>query len=483
MRSLLALLTLTTGTQVCLLANQLLTLPLQIRAWGAGTTTAWIVTASVAGLVGINDLGLRNAGHASLLDSTRRHDRAASLEFRAVWALTRALMIGLTLLLLATWTLVGGLRGHALPPWAYLMTAALGIDTLLIIRGMWLDTLGHFNKVEAVFLVFVAARVLLNVALLGLVGVRPEAFASVMLATSMAALLVQAVAFRRPASLSLLSGGFSELRWRGLRVVPYVLSEPATNYARISLPVVVLASMTSPRFITTYVALRAVFGLARQVTNQLARFASVGYVQHARRDRARAETIAVQSILMSTTIGCAVASIAIVDKGRLLRLWLGTGDPAAADTIALFFAVPAVTYGYQVMTGILTRSGEVANVARGQYTFLAGSLVAASIGWLTGSAVLYLALVALQEAIIAGQFAFSLGPRIRRTFLCAAAAAAAFLSALRIATALDPAGLFGRMTAPALALSLVIASLTTAAVMLSCLGIARRERALVRVSP
>jgi hypothetical protein len=58
---------LTTITQLCLVANQIALLPLQLRVWGVDVATQWFTILYLVYLVSIADLGLRNAGHSQLL--------------------------------------------------------------------------------------------------------------------------------------------------------------------------------------------------------------------------------------------------------------------------------------------------------------------------------------------------------------------------------------------------------------------------------
>ena len=87
---------LTIATQGCLLINQVVLLPLELRVWGTDAVAKWVVLVAVANLAGVTDLGLRNAGHSQLLSSVQTGDAVASLEFRETWALARALVVGIT---------------------------------------------------------------------------------------------------------------------------------------------------------------------------------------------------------------------------------------------------------------------------------------------------------------------------------------------------------------------------------------------------
>ena len=71
-----------TATQLLLVLNQLVLLPLQLRVWGSETTAHWNVALAAAALIMAADLGLRTTGHAALLRHfDDRSDRTALREF------------------------------------------------------------------------------------------------------------------------------------------------------------------------------------------------------------------------------------------------------------------------------------------------------------------------------------------------------------------------------------------------------------------
>ena len=482
MMGMLRFMSLTTATQLCLVINQLALLPLQLRVWGHDATAQWFVVIAVGNLATMADLGLRNAGHAQLLSSVETGDAAAALEFRQIWALTRALFIGLTTALLAAQILAALHSGMAFSLWVWTVTVSLALDTAIIVRGIWLETLGYLNKVEGVFLAMAASRVLICIAALIAFRASPSVLGWIMLATAVGATLAQARILRNPNSLGLLRGGFGDLRWRSLRVVRFVVAEPAVSWVRLSLPVVVLATVSTPLMVTTYVALRAVFGLARQVIIQLARYASVGYVQCVDGDRLAAERFVIRSLLISTIVGVAVSSATIADRGRLLSFWLTASDPATVSLVALSFAIGATAYGYQVIAGVLIRSGQVVSVAKRQYAYLFASGMGAAATLLSGSAALYLVLLGSLELMIAALFVPALGVRVLRASVAAFVAAASSLGLLCAAVELDPGKLFSTVTPAAIAASLALAALTTIFALAACLFVAssplRRLRSL-----
>lgn len=482
MKALLRFFSLTTGTQICLALSQILVLPLQLRIWGQATTSHWFVVLAIANLASVADLGLRMAGHAQLVTSVRTGDQAASEHVREVWVLTRILVTGSTLVLAAAQlaTSLGNDGGAEL--WAGAVTASIALDTLTIIRGMWLDTLGHFNRVEMLFLGLVASRIVLSCAILLAHG-QPSLLSAMLLLTGIVALVLQGRVISIPAELRLFAGGLRGARWRSIAVVRFVVAEPASNWVRLSLPVVVLSDLSSPRFTTTFVALRAIFGLVRQVVNQLGRYASVSYVQRQADNPDGAQTLLIRFTLMSTLVGLAVACGVVADHARLLGLWLTGVEPGAESAIALCFAVTATSYGYQVVAGVLMRSGDLAGVARRQYAYLLVSALAVAAAYGFKSIPLYLALLGFQELTIAGLFVTAPSPRVRQASLAAFAIAALLVVGLWLAVVMDFGGLFATSSPLAVVSSLVVAAATTLVALLAYAGIDMRLRHRAELRP
>jgi hypothetical protein len=445
---------LTTITQLCLVANQIALLPLQLRVWGVDVATQWFTILYLVYLVSIADLGLRNAGHSQLLSSVRTG--TASLEFQQTWALTRAMMMVLTTAFLGYHLLLGA--GPLLL--VSTVTLSTALDTLIIVRGIWFDTLGDFNKVEGLFLAIIASRIALSITALVAFRAPPTTLAWIMLTTSVGGLVAQAHILRAPASLALLAGGFCNLKLRSFRVVPLVAAEPAVNWIRIGLPVIVFAGIAPPRFTTTYIGLRAVFGLARQIIGQLARYASIQYTQ-----RSRAEHVAMQSILASMLIGVAISSAVIADNGRMLRLWLGGRNVSAGyPFINLSLATGTLAYSYQVVAGILMRSGDVAGVAKRHYFYIVASGAAAVGARLFANSIMpYLALLAVLELLISSLFVVALGSRILCASLASFVVAATLLGLLTLMVEIDAGGVFSANTPVTVAASIAGAIAITAA--------------------
>ncbi|MDB5562365.1 MAG: hypothetical protein JWN11_1783 [Hyphomicrobiales bacterium] len=456
MKRFLGFFSLTSATQLCLLANQLLLLPLQLRIWGQETTAHWFVVLAIANLASVADLGLRNAAHVPLLATRQSLDAEAGRAFRGVWALTRLFFLCVTMILIAAHVAMQLAARGSVSWWEPLLILTLALDTLLIVRGIWLDSLGHFNKVEAVFLAMVTSRVFLSIAALTAFESSPELLACIYLCTGVGAVAGQAYLFREVRLLRLFSRGFGDIGWSTFATIPLVASEPALNWLRLNLPVLVLAGIADPLFVTSYVALRAIFGIARQVTSQSARYASIIYVRRVEFDPAGAGQTARLAILAATLVGAATAGLAIADHGRMLRLWLLDTNPAVASNITASLAVAVAAIGYQVINAILTREGKLKGVAKRNYIYIVASLAAAGGALLLRSITIYLVLLALQEALIALLYARGIGRELQRFFGAYCLAAMLLLTLLWLAVALDPLGTFSSSALSAITTSIAL---------------------------
>ena len=465
MRKFLGFMSLTTASQICLLANQLVLLPLQLAAWGHDLTATWFVVFAVANLATVADLGMRNAGHADLLGAVADGDAAAARRFAGVWALTRLLFVGTTLVIMSAQMLSGWLDGAWPEAWMLTLTVAIAIETLIIVRGMWADSLGHFTRVEAIYLSVLASRTLLSILALVLFAAPPPAIAWLMLASALAGLLLQARAVT-DAPLRLLSLDPGDMGWQSLRIIPLVIVEPLSNWTRLSLPVLVLSSFGSAALVTTYVALRAIYGLARQVINQISRYGSVSYARLA--GSPRATVMAVRAIFGATLIAAGVSLVTILDNARLLGLWLKGAEPAMVNLVALSFGIGAAAYGYQLIAGVMMRTGQVRTVATRQYAYLACSAMIAVAAQAAGSSGLYLVLLPIPELLIAALFAPLLGRRVMRGLIAAVAMVVVVIGAAWTAVRGDAFGLFSANQLPALAASFALMALLWAATVGAC---------------
>src|SRR5215471_20746740 len=99
-------------TQLVLLLNQIVLLPVQLRVWGTVTTASWYAAIALATITTFADLGLRTAGHAELLRFVNDGDDAGGRYLQQIWGWIRLLVCATTLFLLGSLLLQALLHGE-----------------------------------------------------------------------------------------------------------------------------------------------------------------------------------------------------------------------------------------------------------------------------------------------------------------------------------------------------------------------------------
>ena len=161
-------------TQVILLLNQVVLLPMQIRLWGNSETALWYAAIALATVITVADGGLRTAGHVALLQLVRTNDAEAREEFLQVWAWIRSLVVAVTVVLLLADLAYGAAYG--MNEWQIgraLLVLAYAFETMLIIRIVYLDSLGEYSSAESSYFFFAGLRLILAVPALLLFRVHP----------------------------------------------------------------------------------------------------------------------------------------------------------------------------------------------------------------------------------------------------------------------------------------------------------------------
>ncbi len=400
-------------TQVVLMLSQLVLLPLQIKQWGQGATANWYSAIAIATLTYVVDCGLRTAGHAELL-AYFKGGSAQNEEnhFRQVWSWIRLLVAAITVLLIGADACYSAMVTHLeYPLWKGALTAAYSLETLLIIRIGYLDSLGFYRGAEVSYFLFAALRLVLSIPALAVFHATASGLAWLFLSTSAAALTFQGRWLcRRVDALKMFARFPQTLSLKVLGLAGSTVAEPVANWVRLSLPVLVISSVASPAAVTTYVALRAAFGAGRTTIQQMARVASVEYLRFRAEGRVReAESLLLFFVLLAGGLGTAAAVSVTGDNLRLLGLWLTKVDRRLFQEIVMAFAASAPFYAYQIPLSLMFRGGELSWVARRHYLYClyAGIFAAAALQF--KSLALYLLLLAGSEIALA--FSFMMGGR------------------------------------------------------------------------
>jgi len=393
-------------TQVILLLNQVILLPMQIRLWGSSETALWYAAIALATVTTVADCGLRTAGHVELLRLVRTNDPDARAEFLQVWAWIRLLIVLVTATLLAADLVYGLLHGRN--EWQLgrvLLTLAFAFETVLIIRIVYLDSLGEYSSAESSYFLFAAIRLVLAVPALLFFRIHPVGLCWLFLGTSVLGLALQGWLCHIPRDLGIFGTFPQRLSFATCSLVRYTMAEPLANWVRLSLPVLVIASIAPDTAVTAYVALRAIYGAARTTIQQVARVASVEVVRLlGQRRTTPAETLLSLFLLIAGLIGTGLAGTIVLDNMRLLSLWLKHFDRPLFQNINLSFALGSPFYSYQILVAISFRMGQLAQTARRQYAYFLYSALFAASAVILRSLDVYLALLVVAEILLAISF-------------------------------------------------------------------------------
>jgi hypothetical protein len=470
---LLRFLSLAALTQLTLAINQLAILPAQLRGWGTELTASWYSAIAIAMLASVADFGLRVAGHPDLLRWTAEpSDGVARANFLRVWSWVRLLVVASTLGLIAgEFALQRPSASGDYAPWHALLIGASGIEALLVVRAMYMDTLGLYDKAELGYFLFSLLRSLLALGGLVLLGWRETALAIVYAITALLGMAVQGWLSRQFPQIALAA----PLRLDGARqtfaLMARTMSDPISNWTRLSLPVVVLSAVAPPAAVTTYVALRALFGLVRATIQQLARVASVEFLRLAQSAQpTQARAVLLGFLLLGALFGTVVSLGVAADNKRLIELWLGEVEGASFYAIAVPFCLGAPFYVYQMLLSLRVRMGDLQAIALRQYGFVACAAVASAFALVSATWSAYLWLMLASELLVGLLLMLrldgSFGAMARDASghgLRAAALWAAALSLFFLLVQLDPSEIFSKRTFSSIVLSCVAT--------LTCLGL------------
>jgi hypothetical protein len=464
MRKFFQFFSLTILTQGVLVLNQIALLPLQIRIWGHASTAYWCATLALATLTNVADFGLRTAGHAGLIRYAHNPaDEQAKTEFQHLWAWIRILICVATIALIAVDLLYNCLYAKtSYPWWRAALTIAVALETTLGIRIFYLDSLGLYREAEAGYLLLAATRLCLAIGALIFLHSPPETLAWIWFFTVIFAIARQGK-LCRIGLLRLFEPMPRGLSLRTLAIARHTVANPASNWVRINFPVLVLSAVAQPVAVTTYVALRAVFGVARQTIDQLSRYASVEYVSMRQSHKmSLAEARLTLCVLFTAFFASVLTSIVIADNFRLASSWLVRSDGTLYQEIAITFGLASPFYAFQIVRALMLRDGKVQEIAKRQYVYIISSVIFGAITLLSKSVLLYLVLVLVADVTISFSFMLRTSGTPAsaglRGFL-AAMASAFFSAGLWLLVRLGPLDFLQRSTTPAIARTAIFLSL------------------------
>jgi hypothetical protein len=458
---------LTILTQGVLLLNQIALLPIQIRIWGQAGTAYWCATFALANIISVADLGLRTAGHLELVRYAHNPaDQQAKTAFQHLWAWIRILICVATIALMALDLLYNCLYAKtSYPLWRAALTIGVAIETILCARIMYLDSLELYREAEAGYLFLAAARFCLAIGALIFFHSPPETLAWIWCFAGVVAIAHQSKLCRRIGLLRLFEPIPPGLSLRTLMIALHTMADPASNWVRNSVPVLVLSAIAQPVAVTTYVALRSVFGAARQTIQQLSRYGSVQYLSLRQSHKMSvAEVQLTLCVLFTAFFASVLTCIVIADNFRIASFWLVTSDGTLYQTIAITFGLASPFYVYQIVQGLMRRCGKVHEIARRQYLYIISLVIFAAITLLTKSVLVWLVLILVAEVMISFSFMLRTAgtPTSAGVRGSLAALASAFLSAgLWLLVRFEPLDFLHRSTTSAIACTLAFLSLWT----------------------
>ena len=442
-------------TQLILMLGQLILLPLQLRLWGQIETAHWYSALAVATATYFVDCGLRTAGHSELVKVTANPGmfQSEQLYFQRVWSWIRVLVLIVSVVLITADFVRGGLLHWGdFAPWHAWLIIGCALETLLIIRIMYFDSLTHYRGAEASYFAFAVLRLGLSVVALVQFHTGAAALAVIYLVSAAVALGIQEYWLCPAAPLLRLNATYSKLVWEVLVLTRHTLAEPVANWVRLSLPVLVIGQLAAPMAVTTYVALRAVFGAGRTTIQQLARVASVEAIKAETQGEAqKAGALLRLFILVSICFGSCLALFVIIDNLRVLGLWLKNSDRSLFQNFVLAFALTAPFFCYQIPVNLMFRTGRLAAVAHRHYLFVGLSLLFAGASILVRSMSVYLGMLVIAEVLLSIAFLASSGSNVvmaeskaGRMAIRTAALASVGLTLIWLVIRRDAAGLFTR---------------------------------------
>jgi hypothetical protein len=305
-----------------------------------------------------------------------------------------------TLALISVDLIYGGYRF-----WHTALIVGIALESLLTIRITYLDSLELYRQSEAGYLLLAAARFCLAIGALIFFHSPPDTLAWIWCFTGIFAIAHQSKLCRRIRLLRLFEPMPPGLSLRTLAIARHTMADPASNWVRNSVPVLVLSAVAQPVALTTYVALRSVFGAARQIIMQFSRYASVQYVSLRQSHKTElAEVHFTLCVLFTAFFASVLSCIVIADNFRLASFWLVRSDGTLYQAIAITFGLASPFYVYQIVQALMVRYGKVREIARRQYLYIISLVIFAAITLLTKSVLLWLVLILLADLTLSLSF-------------------------------------------------------------------------------
>ena len=239
------------------------------------------------------------------------NDHHAKIEFQHLWDWMRILLLSTTAVLIALdFAYHRVFQIESYPLWRPALVIGIGLETLLIVRMMYMDSLGLYTEAEGGYLLLAAGRLCLAVGGAHYFSCATGGISWIWFGAACSPSRNKAGFCRRIPILNLFSPISPGLSPKTLAIARHTMADPCSNWMRFNAPVLVLAAIAPAAAVTTYVALRAVFGAARATISQLSRYASVEYVLLTQaRNFAKAEFQITLCVLLTAFAASAVSCV------------------------------------------------------------------------------------------------------------------------------------------------------------------------------
>lgn len=354
-------------SQAVLVAQQLVLLPLQIHSWGHETAALWLAVSALAAFVGASDLGLRNVAFAAVASGQ------TGARLHTLWTIIRAQVV-------VCGAIVGAISllhfaPQAGPKWLFvwLLTTATALDGFFLIRAGLLEAAGLITVCEALFLTLAVSRLIMGPIAILVFHAGPLTLSALWVVSTIVVIGLQS-RLRAAGQLSPLLGhwrfsgaaeAYREARWSA--------SGPISSWTQIQLPVMVLQAFAPAALTSSFVAIRSVFSLVRAIIAQVARIASVRFVE-------RAGTHGVESarallLLLGGGFAWVASGISLgvfAENQMILGPLFALPHDNFVRIMTVTFAVSAIFSVHQIFSLALMRHGEFRLGGGASYLYMLG---------------------------------------------------------------------------------------------------------------
>jgi hypothetical protein len=388
-------------SQAVLVTQQLVLLPLQIHFWGYEAAALWLAVSALAAFVGASDLGLRNVAFAAIAAGQ------TGAQLNTLWTIIRAQVLGCAAVIgVISFFYFGPEAG---PKWLFVcfLSTAMALDGFFLIRVALLEAAGLITICEALFVVLAVSRVVVGSVAILIFHAGPLTLSAFWLASTIVVIALQS-RLRAAGELSPLLGNwrlsgageaYREARWSA--------SGPLSAWAQIQLPVMVLQAFAPAALTSSFVAIRSIFSLVRAIIAQVARIASVRFVESASGqglESARALLLLLAGGFAWIASGISLGVFA--ENQMILGPLFALPHDNFVRIMTVTFAVSSIFSVHQIFSLALMRQGEFRLGGGASYFYILGMAVVGVLAFALKNPYLLLFGLVASDAIFLAQVAW-----------------------------------------------------------------------------